>query len=750
MKKTFRIFSIFLCLILSLVSFSGCNKKEDTPKTTTKLYSEMDFNDEDVSSGIIVENDNFSLTWDDSRSQIFFTDKKTGAIYGNMPYEATVPTLDEEGNTINNNPQVESPVTVYYYEPKSVSESNAHASVDAITDGDVYTEKIENGIRVTYDFYAQEISVPVDYTIAEDRFNITVNPTEISDNGEKIVTGVAIAPFICGVKNDSEDASLFLPDGSGAVVKPFSKNLIGYNGSIKVYGNDLTIQTYDKKSFTKTVKMPVFGMQKGENALFAIITSAAEQAEICWNIGAGNIRYSTVYPMFRIRGYSLLESPKGFASSSIEIKAFDDNISKTPLTVSYYTLNGEKANYSGMAEVYRNYLLNNGTLVKKSTSTPAASFKVIGGIEQRVFTFGVPHTSLKALTTIKQAQEMTEYFRSNIKGDILVNLVGFGTNGLEAGKLGGGFKIDGTFGDKKDIKSLSDYSQKNDVKLFYNFDLIAFGKSGNGFSLTTDSAKLINGQTAFLNNYDNMTRKKDGYRYALLSRSQTDTALNKAMESTEMYDIKGISLDSLANTLYSDYSNYDFAVGGNTEKAIKEILEKANKKLTVLNAAANSYAFSGSDYITDAPSSSSKFDFTAYDVPFYQMVVKGYVPLTSESINLAVNSKEMLLACAETGMAPSYTLIYDYDSNIANSKFYNFYGSSYKGIKEDIVKDVNKLSSALTIIGNKEIVKHTVLEEGVRITEFAGGVSVIVNGTDKVKTVNGKEIAAMDYTVLEG
>ncbi len=750
MKKSIRISAVILCLVITLSALSGCGVNEARVKISTKLYSKMKFTDEALESGVVAENEHFSLTWNDELSQVFFTDKQSGEIYGSMPYEATIPVYDEDGMLIGNNKQVESPITVFYYEYKSVSEAYSHASVDAIEEGNVYTEKIENGLRVIYDFCNQEISVPVEYTISDECFNITVKPTEISDNGERYVTAVSIAPFACGLKNDSENSSLFLPDGSGAIIKPISKNITGNSGSMRVYGEDLTVQTYNKKSYTQTVKMPVFGMQKGGNALFGIITSAAEQASINWNIGASSIRYSTVYPMFRIRGYSLLESPKGFASTAIEIKAFDDIINDTPLSVSYFPLNGEKANYSGMAELYRNYLLKNGTLKKKSTETPAASLKIIGGVEQKEFTFGIPHTVLKPLTTIEQAEEITRYFEKKTDGKILVNLVGFGASGLDTGKAGGGFKIAGKLGSKKTVKKLADYCKINGIELFYSFDLIAYSKSGSGFSLTSDSAKLINGQTAFLNNNDNMTRNKGANRYALLSRGELENALKRAIKATDGYEIGGISLDSIGNTLYSDYGINGAGVGENMGVQAKKLLDKAGEKHTVLLSGANSYAFGSCDYITEAPTSSSKYDFTAYDVPFYQMVVRGYVPLAGESINLAVNGEKAILRCVETGIAPSYTLIYDYDSTLATSEFYNLYGSSYKGIREDAIKNINRLSGVFEIIGDKTIKSHSVLDNGLRITEFDGGVTVAVNETDTEQSVNGKTIPAMDYAVWEG
>ena len=195
---------------------------------------------------------------------------------------------------------------------------------------------MENGLRVTYDFSNLEISVPVEYTVADDHFDITVHPEEISDNGDRFVTGVAIAPFICGIKNDTENSYLFLPDGSGALIEPKTIDLIGKQNEFKVYGDDLTVSAFTLTNYERQVYLPVFGSKKDDSAITGIITSGAEQASFLTNIGSRNIGYSTVYPFFRMKGYENVKRPPRYLIANYEIKLYGKSISDTPLRVSYY------------------------------------------------------------------------------------------------------------------------------------------------------------------------------------------------------------------------------------------------------------------------------------------------------------------------------------------------------------------------------------------------------------------------------
>lgn len=514
-----RLLCCGLVISMMLLCFTGCSDK-NANGVNTKIYSKDAFDDMSLEdSGVICENDRYSLYWDDYYMQVEITDKQSGKVYSTMPSSAKEITYDEDGYELKNNPLVESPIVVYYYIPDTITENNANAATEAIYDGEIYTEKIENGLRVIYDFRNAEISVPVEYTLKNDCFDITVHPEQITDNGVNFVTGISVAPFLVTALNDSENSYLFYPDGSGTIIKPDTIDLVGKKISKHIYGNDMIVNTFNLGAYEKDIKMPVYGAKNQDSAVLGVITSGAENAFLEANIGAVNIGYSSVYPFFRVRGYNRTKRPQRLFNAEPVVTVFDNTVLKTPISISFYTLSGDKANYSGMAEVYREYLKKNLKLLKNGNNEPSASIEIIGGIERKEYTFGIPHTALKPLTTVNEAKEIAEYFSRNAKGNLLLNLVGFGESGIDIGELGGGFKLASVFGSKNQIKSLSEFCQNNNITLFMDFDIVKFSKSGAGFSLGNDSAKLYNGQTAYLYTMDNVTRNKTDERYLLLKRA---------------------------------------------------------------------------------------------------------------------------------------------------------------------------------------------------------------------------------------
>ena len=195
----------YLCLILTLCiisCFSSC--ASDNAKSGIKAvkYKEYAFSSDYSGSGVVCENDNWQLLWNNSKKQVSFKDKVNDVVWGQIPEEAET---DEKYPKINN--ALKSPVIVYYYYANYIDERMSFAFTDSIRDGEVYTSLIENGLRVTYEFYELEFTVTVDYVINGDSFSAIVDPKKITDNGTNFVTGVSVLPFISGVENTAESSS---------------------------------------------------------------------------------------------------------------------------------------------------------------------------------------------------------------------------------------------------------------------------------------------------------------------------------------------------------------------------------------------------------------------------------------------------------------------------------------------------------------------------------------------------------------
>ena len=738
-NRLFRIFALLVALI-TLLGLAGCGN--DKSLVTFLNFGDQSFDSEYV-NGKVCENDRFELYWDNSLKRVSFEDKQSGAVWGQIPASAQNG-VTENGVKKKNHPQLESALQVNYQDPKSFDEITLYSYTGAVQEGEIYTEKIDNGLKVIYEFTEFDIAVPVEYTIGEGSFAVTVDPKEIAEGEDYKVTSVALEPFLCGLKNNSKNSFLFFPDGSGAIVEPVGEQAVGNVGSKEVYGGDSAYRKFGTSTTSEQIKMPIFAAKKGDSAVLGVISSGAPSASINWNIGSNDIGYSTVYPSFRIRGFKNIERPENFITTTTlgNFKVFDKGILTTPVKAEYFVLSGEKASVYGMAEKYRDYLKKNSGFKKSENKEVDASFKIIGATLQPDFILGIPTSKLFPLTTAAEAEKIANELSEKIGSNINLNLLGFGQSGVDAQKVAGGFKTAGKLGNMEKLYSALD---KKGINAFLDYDVIAFNKSGGGFS-KKDAAVYSSGMSITYTSFDTVSKASNNDRFYLLSRSNLSRAVEKIIKVSAKKGISGISLNSLGATVYSDYANQETYLANNMENDVAKLfagVKKGGYKL--LSTSANSYAAVNADYVNDAPIYSSDHIAFDFDVPFYELVFKGYVPLSSVSINLCSDKEDAILRCVESGISPSYTVYGNFRKELVTNDNTFIFGSSFDGIKEDIYSTVNKAKDYLKLTGNAEIVGYEIINKDVRITRFAGGGYTVVNyGEAPVATQYG-EVAAKGY-----
>lgn len=716
-----RLVCFILCVSLA-VCFSGCSGKN-------AVIMQKPFDSELIPSepteSLIAENTGFTLAWNESTKGITLTEKSTGNTWGTSPKEPDVPKLDDWGDPITRHPRVDSVLLVEYMSADTGNTDSVISSTAVVKNGRVNCKEIENGIRVEHYFDEVEFMIPIDYTLRDDGVLLTIDPTQIQENENKIVS-ISVAPFWCAAENDINESYLFVPSGSGALIYPKSESQQGTNYSAFVYGQDPSIEVWDNPSTEKAVRLACYGVKTGNTATLAIIESGAESALINVTYGSKALGYSSVYASFNVRGYTnnIADLMPGERVKSL---IYADNMVTTPLSVGFYPLTDDKADYSGMASLYKDYLSETAGMSENEESSPV-NLNIIGGAMTLKSFLGVPYKTLISATTTDEVMEIVSKLdKQGIKPT--VKLTGFGENGISVGKLAGGFKVASTLGGNKGMNELADYCDELGIKTYLDFDLINFSNGSGGFSAFSDSALCASRKIAYQYDFDIAVRgRNEDSRYRLLSRDSLIDCADKLFKKTSDLKISGYSLETLSNTAYSDYSDetstYSYSKG-NMAKDVAKILGNAKKPLLVSDA--NDYAAARADMIFDAPTSSSQADIFDEDIPFYEMVFKGRVSIACESINLSANPSNSILKAIESGCGLTYTVIGNYDKALLDIDTKYFYNSCFEDIYDDISDNASALSDYYEKIDGADISKHSILGNDLRCTEFSNGTVVYVN-----------------------
>ena len=327
--------------------FTGCSNDKNTIEKNS-------FDTEAVSSIIgdvfVTENDNFKLEINEVTKGIILTDKNTGKVYGTNPIEEGGIKYDELGMPIKRHPQLESVLFIKYLDTQKNTTTDMISYTAAVSKGRTTVEMVDDGVKINYYFDDAQIMVPVTFTLREKGVALTINPAEIQENENMLITA-SLAPMFCSVKN-TDDGYLFYPSGSGALVYAKEISQPGESYSSEVYGFDAAKDVWDQTSTNKDIRLPVIGAKFGEQAVVGIIENAAEACLVDMKVGATSLGYSSVYVTYQLRGFTA-NIKELYNNRFYKGDVFAEDFTSSPLTVCYYPLADDEANYSGMAKVYR-------------------------------------------------------------------------------------------------------------------------------------------------------------------------------------------------------------------------------------------------------------------------------------------------------------------------------------------------------------------------------------------------------------
>lgn len=739
-----KIVSLIISIFI-LLSLTACSNEVFQPEYNTNSTK----NNPDDS--LIAENDFYKLEWNSENMGVVLTEISSGKKWGTSPEFSGDIQYDDFGLPIGMHDMVNSVLVVEYHDADAKTDNIIYSYVGVTENGHINTEKIKNGLRVEYYFDTAKFMIPVEYELHDTYVRISVDPTKIQEENNT-VTSVSLAPYWCSAENDSDDSYLFIPSGSGALAGTESVSAQGNSYSAQVYGKDASIESLYEATDKADINLPVYGAVCGSRGTFAIIDNGAETAEINATTGSTAYGHSAVYSLFQLRGYTTHQSTL-FGSKIVNKVIYTNRMITSPISVCFYPLVDSKANYSGMAEIYRQYLIENNNM-KKNGDFNRLTVEILGGTMITKSFLGIPYETLYKATSVSEAGDMVNELAENLNTDFTVILKGFGTTGIDIGKICGGYKISNKLGNAKELNRLSTLCKEKSVRLYMDFDLVRFNSSGSGFSGFFDNSTTAGDQKVFKQLYDKAVRDPiEGTEYKLLSPYSFEVAAEKLIEKTKKWDVDGICLSTLSSISYSDYgdkSKTDYYAKSGFGNTVKNTVKKIKKNNTFAASDANMYAAVLADTIINAPSNSSSERIFYADVPFYEMVFSGYVPMSVESLNLSENPDKMLLSAVESGCGIGYTVMNKWDNSLIDSNYPYFTNSVYSELKDSIINDLSRLKNYYDTISDTAIVQHQILENGVRKTVFDNGTIVYVNYNDTPKQTPDGEIAALNFMVLEG
>jgi hypothetical protein len=621
-----------------------------------------------------------------------------------------------------------------------------NSQLGCIESGTISVEKIKNGILVKYGFPDLGITIPVEYLLGEDYLSARIDIKAIKEEKKCFLTDISLLPSF-GAGNWDTDGQLLIPDGSGALIEfNNGKDCLPYESPI--YGSDKSIFKELDSSQTEAIRMPVFATIMKNKALMGVVTQGDGSTSIRAYNGNADRGYNAVSSKLNLCSLETLTMFKYQAANKRNISRLSDGLNEVDTyEVRYYPLTGEGLDYVNVAEAYRNYLIKEKGLTAHPQK-PSLSLELYGSIDVKAAFLGFEYSKQQTLTTFKQAQSIMDALRKKGVSNLTVQYLGWGNNGLLNKQLPNKANPLSNLGGQGQFKSLVSYMDDKGYALYPDVDFMQYRSGSNN--------------TAVKNLFNAVVYRNERLRsvYAtrlnlepvrLLTPQNILSTAQKYLSSYKKLPVIGISMASMGDYIYSNnaqnnsFHRYFFP---SVAEKVLSLYKKANLDIALEDA--NAYAIPYASRIYNAPTLSSGYDMFDKEIPFYQIVTHGYVTSTVAPMAQSMEPSINILKAVESGSELLYGGMYADSSLVTGTRYDNLYSTQYTLWIDEAASAYKRYQPFLEKVYNKAIIEHKELMPNVMMTVFEGGNGVIVNYNQSKVTVDGRDIGALDYLVLEG
>ncbi|CAH1207145.1 DUF5696 domain-containing protein [Paenibacillus sp. JJ-223] len=620
------------------------------------------------------------------------------------------------------------------------------------TEEDLAYDNQENGIEGGGASDKPSFIIPVEYRLDQGSLVVTVPLGQVKENGPYRIRNIDLLAYF-GAAGADEKGYMFVPDGSGSLIHLNNGKVKEEQYVQRVYGADPNDNSYARPQVSESAHMPVFGLKSGEHAWFAVIEKGDAIAGIAADIGGRQNSYNHVYGTFFLRGEDELEM---YTSQNMqEIQLLSEEPYKGDIQVRYTFLNGPEANYSGMARLYQQQLVERGQLKPIGEEGGLPFYvNVLGAVDKRASFLGVPYRSLMAMTTYGQASEMAAKLREGGVNEVQMRFQGWFGGGISH-RTPTAVKLDGEVGSRSELRSLSAELKDSGGGLYPDVAFQQIYHNDPGFAPASDAARFVTKETAELYPYNPALNRMDLTRdsYYLLSAAKLPHVVDTFAGKTSGLELGALSLRDLGQVLSADYRDSRVIHRETAKNIVKQQLERLHQAYPALMlTSANAYAWPYAEHIVDVPSGSSRFNIADEEVPFYQMVIHGYVDYAASPMNTTGDQRlrKQLLHSLELGAAPYFEWTYEPASRLKTTNYDSAYATEYTYWLDEAIELYREADSVLGKVRNRPMVAHERLQDGVVRVEYGNGTELLINYTTSPVTIGGIKIEAEDYVLREG
>ncbi len=681
-----------------------------------------------------MENDSLALYYSEETAGIRIRNKESGYVWGGLQ-EKKPEDLNQKWSAMAN-----SIITIDYLDAKC--KSNRLALGDS---GHIQFEWGKEESVCTVSFGAIGISLAFTMKLNDDRLTVEILQDSIQEKGENKLQSVWILPFLGTVREDETPGYIFVPDGSGALIR---YNKSGTYSSVydeRVYGKDVSVdrlstagdlvakRNNDYLVETFGVTVPVYGSVHGvnQNAYMAVIESGMEYASIYASPAGMVTAYNWACARFDYRQVYSHPVNKGGSAITTTQEAPEHVAGR----VTFYFLTGMEANYSAMAVKYRETAKDSGILenAERTEENIPLYLRIVAGTVQE----GILLDGYNRLTSIGEAQDIVTDLLKNSIPNLTVAYDGWQKRGIGGARYGTK-AMDSRLGSKGDLLELRRLVQEGNGRFYLSLDPISFNE---------DQARTASTAAFTISKkYASYTRSNRGLMYPTEYYAHPSRVVSVLQKVEKEYDGYGFDLANIGAMIYGDYSKNEKMSRSGCMELFSSVAAEAGANQALEHP--NQYMWNSTADYTNMPMNNSQYLFETDSVPFLQIVLKGSIDYYAPYANQGFYNKMNRLKMIEYGAYPSFIVIARENERLKDTPLEDYFSLNYNDWS-DIIREVyGFVNGALKKVEGSAIVEHRMLAVGVAAVTYDNGKTIYVNYlNEEYVTGQGLHIPAQSYFV---
>ncbi len=723
--------AIMLTRASDTADLNAAQKEEKTPISFTQQVGTVDELQK------VAENDAYILYANLCDPEVRLERKSDGAVMGSRPLG-----LDDMTD-LKNKEQLElSSMLNFRYANRDSLNTLVYGSTGSVSRKNFAAKTIDSGVRFDFYFANEGFLIPLEITLTPKGLRASVPLADIQEASEsnKLTEILPLPNFGAGMVGSGGYA--LVPDGSGAII-PFVYGQSDY--SQRIYGEDAAVGKTIGSAPTQIARLPVFGITDTKTAALAIITSGDARARVSALMPDSRNPFTSVGAEFIYRERLMVEISQQTFDSTQANMFEPGHCALERFTVEYRM--PQTADYVGMANIYRQYLMEEKGMTANADSS-ALQVQVIGGVMHEENILGIPVDRVLPVTSYEDTLSLIAALKERGVQNLSLDYLYWDKSGTQS-RLTSDMKAESRLGGKIGLKKLLS-GLTDGTKLYFNLNFTDLMQNQRGYTTLYSTAQNVKKEPLMRQNFYLSTYRtnNNGAQVFLLNPAKlTDlvSRWSKAYAKWQSAGMNGLALGGMGEEIYSHFGDEALdrgSVQALWEQTLSEVAKQSQNGL--LLTAANAYALPYASMVQSVPTEHSQYLCEERSVPFYAMALHGLVDMSVPPVNDGKGNTRVLQA-VESGIGLTYTLGWrntDQLKNTAGEQYNYIHAADWL---DDAAAQQAAIAPYLAAVSGKAITNHTQLSAGIYRTDFEGGAWAIVNYTDTAYTADGISVSPNGY-----